>query len=59
MAYSPPGDVCRLLLGSCGVLGFDGMCGFLERFLLLEALVLIGANECILRLRHDGLILKE
>jgi hypothetical protein len=41
------------------VLGFDGKHGFVERFLLLEALVLIGANESILRLRHDGLILKE
>jgi hypothetical protein len=58
MACSPPGDVL-IVLGSCGVLGFDGMCGFVERFHLLKAYVLIGANESILRLRHDGLILKE
>lgn len=58
MACSPPGDVLialRILRSA----GLDGMCGFVERFHLLKALVSIGANESILRLRHDGLILKE
>lgn len=59
MAYSPPGDapIALRILRGAGLLMASVVLS--RDFFCCEALVLIGANECILRLRHDGLILKE